>query len=65
MIIPGALTGLHPGDPGHYLIDYAALGTIEFDVRIKKTADLAAFTKAIERSLDTASSQIEFTKPKA
>jgi hypothetical protein len=39
--------------------------TIEFDVRIKKTADLAAFTKAIERSLDTASSQIEFTKPKA
>ena len=43
----------------------AALEAAEFDVRIKKTADLAAFTKAIERSLDTASSQIEFTKPKA
>ena len=33
VIIPGALTGLHPGKPGNYVIDYAGLGKIEFEVR--------------------------------
>lgn len=33
IIIPGALTGLHPGKPGHYHIDYGSLGTVEFDVK--------------------------------
>ena len=32
-IIPGSLTGLHPGKPGNYRIDYGALGTVEFKVR--------------------------------
>ena len=33
VIIPGSLTGLHPGKPGSYRINYGALGTIEFTVR--------------------------------
>lgn len=33
VIIPGALTGLHPGNPGSYRVDYGALGTVEFTVR--------------------------------
>lgn len=33
VIIPGALTGLHPGKPGHYAVDYGALGRVEFDIR--------------------------------
>jgi len=33
VIIPGALTGLHPGTPGTYEVDYGALGKIEFSVR--------------------------------
>lgn len=33
IIIPGALTGLHPGKPGHYMVDYGALGRVEFDIR--------------------------------
>lgn len=33
VIIPGALTGLHAGKPGHYLVDYGALGAVEFDIR--------------------------------
>ncbi len=32
-IIPGSLTGLHPGKPGNYRIDYGELGTVEFTVR--------------------------------
>ncbi len=32
IIIPGNLTGLHPGLPGHYKVDYGALGIVEFDV---------------------------------
>ncbi len=32
-IIPGSLTGLHPGKPGNYRIDYGDLGTVEFTVR--------------------------------
>jgi 2-keto-4-pentenoate hydratase len=33
VIIPGALTGIHPGKPGSYDIDYGALGRIEFRIR--------------------------------
>jgi len=33
IIIPGALTGLHPGKPGDYEVDYGALGRVEFQVR--------------------------------
>ncbi|HCU90224.1 MAG TPA: hypothetical protein DGR97_09780 [Gammaproteobacteria bacterium] len=33
VIIPGSLTGLHPGRTGNYRVDYGALGTIEFEVR--------------------------------
>lgn len=33
VIIPGALTGLHPGKPGHYAVDYDALGRVEFEIR--------------------------------
>lgn len=33
VIIPGALTGLHPGKPGHYAVDYGALGEVEFTLR--------------------------------
>ena len=32
IIIPGALTGLHPGNLGAYDIDYGALGRIRFTV---------------------------------
>ncbi len=33
VIIPGSLTGLHPGNPGRYRVDYGELGTVEFTVR--------------------------------
>ncbi|MGR9090221.1 MAG: hypothetical protein ACU85U_06540 [Gammaproteobacteria bacterium] len=33
IVIPGALTGLHPGKPGHYSVDYGALGRLEFEIR--------------------------------
>jgi len=33
IIIPGALTGLHPGLPGRYSVSYGALGTVDFEVR--------------------------------
>jgi 2-oxo-hept-3-ene-1,7-dioate hydratase len=33
VIIPGALTGLHAGKPGHYAVDYGALGRVEFEIR--------------------------------
>jgi 2-keto-4-pentenoate hydratase len=33
VIIPGALTGLHPGTAGHYTVDYGALGVVDFDIR--------------------------------
>jgi len=33
VIIPGSLTGLHPGRAGSYRVDYGVLGTIEFEVR--------------------------------
>jgi 2-keto-4-pentenoate hydratase len=32
IVMPGNLTGLHPGSPGHYRVDYGALGVVEFDV---------------------------------
>lgn len=32
VIIPGNLTGLHPGKPGHYEVDYGALGVVKFEV---------------------------------
>lgn len=32
IVMPGNLTGLHPGAPGHYRIDYGALGVVEFDI---------------------------------
>lgn len=32
LVMPGNLTGLHAGTPGHYRIDYGALGVVEFDV---------------------------------
>lgn len=32
IVMAGNLTGLHAGDPGHYRIDYGALGLIEFEV---------------------------------
>lgn len=33
IVIPGALTGLHPGKPGHYSVDYGALGRVELEIR--------------------------------
>lgn len=33
VIIPGALTGLHPGKPGTYSVDYGELGRVDFQVR--------------------------------
>jgi len=33
IIIPGALTGLHPGSPGRYTVSYGALGTVSFEIR--------------------------------
>ncbi len=33
VIIPGALTGLHAGEPGHYRVEYGALGNVEFEIR--------------------------------
>lgn len=32
IIIPGNLTGLHPGQPGHYAFDFGGLGKVEFTV---------------------------------
>jgi 2-keto-4-pentenoate hydratase len=32
IIIPGALTGLHQSTPGHYKVDYGALGEVEFRI---------------------------------
>jgi 2-keto-4-pentenoate hydratase len=32
LVMPGNLTGLHPGAPGHYRIDYGPLGSVEFDI---------------------------------
>ena len=32
LVMPGNLTGLHPGAPGHYRIDYGPLGRVEFDI---------------------------------
>jgi 2-keto-4-pentenoate hydratase len=32
IIIPGNLTGLHPGLPGKYHVDYGALGVVDFEV---------------------------------
>jgi 2-oxo-hept-3-ene-1,7-dioate hydratase len=32
IIIPGNLTGLHPGLPGSYRVDYGALGVVVFEV---------------------------------
>ena len=32
VIIPGNLTGLHPGRPGQYEVDYGALGVVKFEV---------------------------------
>jgi 2-oxo-3-hexenedioate decarboxylase len=32
IVIAGSLTGLHPGVPGHYVVDYGELGRLEFDV---------------------------------
>ena len=32
IVMPGNLTGLHAGAPGHYRIDYGPLGSVEFDV---------------------------------
>jgi 2-keto-4-pentenoate hydratase len=32
LVMPGNLTGLHAGAPGHYRIDYGPLGSVEFDI---------------------------------
>ena len=32
IVMPGQLTGLHVGAPGHYHIDYGVLGSVEFDI---------------------------------
>ncbi len=32
LVMPGNLTGLHAGVPGHYRIDYGPLGSVEFDI---------------------------------
>ena len=32
LVMPGNLTGLHAGAPGHYRIDYGPLGRVEFDI---------------------------------
>lgn len=32
LIMPGNLTGLHAGAPGHYRIDYGPLGSVVFDI---------------------------------
>jgi 2-keto-4-pentenoate hydratase len=32
LVMPGNLTGLHPGAPGYYRIDYGPLGSVEFDI---------------------------------
>ena len=32
IVMPGQLTGLHPGAAGHYQIDYGVLGSVEFDI---------------------------------
>ena len=32
ILIPGALTGLHDGKPGDYIIDYGPLGGVEFTI---------------------------------
>ncbi len=32
LVMPGNLTGLHAGEPGHWRIDYGALGSVAFEV---------------------------------
>ena len=33
IIIPGALTGIHPGEIGQYTVDYGALGQVNFQIQ--------------------------------
>ncbi len=32
LVMPGNLTGLHAGEPGHWRVDYGALGSVAFEV---------------------------------
>lgn len=39
LVMPGNLTGLHAGAPGHYRIDYGPLGSVEFDIVEERAVD--------------------------